>query len=114
MVSTVETMQLESVISSEYSSGTARVLRVINNLKLRVAPERIKGLLTASEYQQAEFLWIRSIQNLERKKPNFQPKSYTLDCMKTRMEFNDVREGLEMRCCHLMQGVQYFYPQITI
>ena len=82
MVSTVETMQLESVISSsDYSHSTrlvrvtAFVLRFINNLKLRVASERVKGSLTASEYKQAEFLWIRSIQNLERKKPNFQQKS---------------------------------------
>ena len=71
MVSTVETMQLESMISSsDYSRSTrlvrvtAFVLRFINNLKLRVASERVKGSLTASEYQQAEFLWIRSIQNL--------------------------------------------------
>ena len=85
MVSTVETMQLESVISSsDYSRSTrlvrvtAFVLRFINNLKLRVASERVKGSLTASEYQQAEFLWIRSIQNLERKKPNFQQKSLHL------------------------------------
>ena len=72
MVSTVENMWLESVISSsDYSSSTrliritALVLRFINNLKLRVASERIKGPLTASKYQQAEFLWIKSIQNLE-------------------------------------------------
>ena len=85
MVSTVETMKLESVISSsEYSRSTrlvrvtALVLRFINNLKLRIASERVKGSLTASEYQQAEFLWIRSIQNLERKKPNFQQKSLHL------------------------------------
>ena len=85
MVSTVETIQLESVISSsDYSSSTrlirvtALVLRFINNLKLKVAFERIKGLLTANEYQQAEFLWIKSIQNLERKKPNFQKKSLHL------------------------------------
>ena len=70
MVSTAETIQLESVISSsDYTSSTKRVrvtalvLRFINNLKLRVASERIKGPLTASEYQQAEFLWIKSIQN---------------------------------------------------
>ena len=85
MVPAVETMQLESVISSsDYSRSTrlirvtALVLRFINNLKLRVASERVKGSLTASEYQQAEFLWIRSIQNLERKKPNFQQKSLHL------------------------------------
>ena len=85
MVSTVETMQLESVISSsDYSRSTrlvrvtAFVLRFINNLKLRVASERVMDSLTASEYQQAEFLWIRSIQNLERKKPNFQQKSLHL------------------------------------
>ena len=58
MVSTVETMQLESVISSsDYSHSTrlvrvtAFVLRFINNLKLRVASERVKGSLTASEYR---------------------------------------------------------------
>ena len=49
MVSKVEIMLLESVIlSSDYSSSTplvrvtALVLRFINNLKLRVASERIK------------------------------------------------------------------------
>ena len=85
IVSTVETMQLESVISSsDYSRSTrlvrvtALVLRFINNLKLRVASQRVKGSLTASEYQQAEFLWIRSIQNLVKKKPNFQQKSLHL------------------------------------
>ena len=78
-------MQLESVIlSSDYSSSTrlvrvtALVLRFINNLKLRVTSERIKDPLTASEYQQAEFLWIKSIQNLEGKKPNFQQRSLYL------------------------------------
>ena len=61
VVCTVETMQLESVISSsDYSSSTrlvrvtAFVLRFINNLKLRDASERVKGPLTASEYQQTE------------------------------------------------------------
>ena len=84
MVSTVETMQLESVMSSsDYSSNKAckshsTCSRFINSLKLRVTSERVKGPLTASEYQQAEFLWITSIQNLERKKPNFQQKSLHL------------------------------------
>ena len=74
-------MQLESMISSsDYNSSTqltrvtAFMLRLINNLKLRAASEIIKGPLTAIEYQQAEFLWIKSIWTLGETK-NFQQRS---------------------------------------
>ena len=113
-------MQLESMISSsDYNSSTqltrvtAFMLKLINYLKLRVASEIIKGPLTAIEYQQAEFLWIKSIWNLGEKNPISNRGLDTLDCMKTMMEFNDAKEDLEMQCCHLMQGIQYFYPQTT-
>ena len=87
---------------------TALVLRFVNNLKLRVESR------VPFNYQQEEFPWIKSLQNLEERSPISNGNLCTLDCLKTRMEFNDAREDLEMLCCHLMQGFQYFYHQTTV